>query len=375
MMRYWKTFQKKLIKNYLSASFEHKCIVMLWQQFENTRKQYRAEFTNYENDKCKLKIDQNSLNQNGEIQKESPVFFHVSQLDIIFKKEKYNYYNGYIDFPSPGEVQVYERREKQRFYYKYQDHKNISFYPNSAVAGQEDKDKWDPSFLYSCVLVDISINGAGMVVPKKVIEEIKYDNFIYLQDITDQKLPTPFKTEIKYIEKYDLDDRHELYKVGIKFTEQLESICYKSITSIIQIKQQKTKGLDPNRFCGLDYEDQVSMLNRIELNNKQLSINIKDNIDYLDRLRYLTTQMKIEFLQNIEHDLLASALRMSSKELIYELLAELTPNMQNDFLEKLAIERPASGICKAQDQIITFVREKEASGEYILDPKSFVAYV
>lgn len=119
----------------------------------------------------------------------------------------------------------------------------------------------------------------------------------------------------------------------------------------------------------------MAILNKIELTNKQLSNNIKDNIDYLDRLRYMTTKMKIEFLQSVEHELLADALRLSSKELIYDLLIELTPNMQDDFLEKLAFEKPASGICKAQDKIIKYIREKEGSGEFILDPKSFTTYV
>lgn len=374
-MRYWKTFQKKLIKKYLSISYKHKCMVIAWQQFGEQRKQYRAEFSNYEDTKCYLRIDRGSLELTGEIQTDAPLFFHISDLDVIFKREKFNYFNGSIDFPTPGEIQIYERREKQRFYYKYQDHKNITFYPSKAVAGQQDKNKWEPTFLYSCVLIDISIKGAGMVVPLEVKEKIEQDSVLYIQNLTDQKLPIPFKTQIKYIEEYDVEDGHNLYKIGLKFLEELDSISYKSITSIIEIKQKKSSGLDPSRFCGLEYEDQISMLNRIELNNKQLSINIKDNIDYLDRLRYLTTKMKIEFLQSIEHDLLASALRMSSKELIYELLVELTPNMQNDFLDKLAVERPASGICKAQDQIISFVREKESSGEYVLDPMLFVTYV
>ena len=98
-------------------------------------------------------------------------------------------------------------------------------------------------------------------------------------------------------------------------------------------------------------------------------------MEYLDQLRYMTTQMKVEFLKTVNQDLLAVALRLSSKELIFELFSELTQTMQKEFLEKLQQERPASAICKAQDDIVKLVREKENKGEIVLDPKAFVTYV
>lgn len=372
-MRYWKTHQKNLIKKYINAISEHKCKVTAWQQFGSSRKQYICEIIEYEPTRMKLKLSSEDLKTNGPLDKEHPVFFHISELDVIFKKNQYNFFNNMIDFPPPGAVQIYERRSKQRFYYKYQDHKNITFYSEAHKPNEENQQ--EPEYLHSCVLVDISIQGAGMVVPKSIVDQIATDKYIYLQDVTDQTLPKPFKTEIKYIEKYNSLDGADAFKVGIHFVDALDSVNYKSITSIIDIKQRKTRGIDPDRFCGLDYEDQVSILNRVELTNKQLASNIKDNIDYLDRLRYMTTQMKIEFLKSVEHKLLANALRLSSKELIYELLIELTPNMQDEFLEKLSEEKPASGVCKAQDKIINIIREKEGKGEIILDPTSFTTYV
>jgi hypothetical protein len=374
-MRYWKTHQKKLIKSYLNVTMEHKYKLTVWQQFGNSRKQYKAELTEYDPTRCKVKIQAESMRKNGPLEKEHPAYFHIQELDVIFSKNQYTYFNEIIDFPPPGEVQVYEKRNKQRFYYKYQDHKNITFYSESNKIHTNENGEIEPDYLYSCVLVDISIHGAGLVVPKQVVDKIGNDRVIFLQDITDQKLPLNFKTEIKYIKKYDELDTGDAYKVGIHFADELDNVSYKSITSIVEIKQKKTRGLTPDRFCGLDYEDQVSTLNKIEFTNKTLAANIKDNIDFLDRLRYMTTQMKIEFLQSVEHDLLANALRLSSKELIYDLLIELTSNMQEEFLDKLAQEKPASGICKAQDKICAFIREKEGKGEYILDPTSFTTYV
>src|SRR5690606_22978057 len=153
------------------------------------------------------------------------------------------------------------------------------------------------------------------------------------------------------------------YQIGIEFTNELDSVSYKSITSIVEVKARRVAGLRPGTFCGLSFEEQVNKLNKIEQENRQLSINIKDNLEQLDRIRYMTTQMKIEFLNMVQLELLATALRLSSKELIYDLMREVTQTMQNEFIDKLAIIKPASAICKAQDQIVKLIREKEASGE------------
>ena len=72
---------------------------------------------------------------------------------------------------------------------------------------------------------------------------------------------------------------------------------------------------------------------------------------------------------------MAIALRLSSKELIYDLFSEVTERMQEEFLEKLQNEKPASAVCKAQDEIVKVMREKEKNGEIVLDPRAFVTYV
>ena len=143
----------------------------------------------------------------------------------------------------------------------------------------------------------------------------------------------------------------------------------------MEIKQKKVEGLDPNQYCGLEFEDQIRILNTIEGSNKALANNIRDNIEVLDKLRYMTTNMKVGFLQSVNHDLLAVALRLSSKELIYELFSELTQTMQKEILEKMQDEKPASGVCKAQDEILKQIREMEANGSIMLDPTAFITYV
>ena len=363
-MQYWKTYQKDLIQTYLGIIFDKNIEFTLWQQIGDHRVTFPIKIIEITKTHTKIKLLKSEIDSS--FQNDLPIFCHVKELDLIFKKEKFSRVGEFVDFPHPMEVQIYEKRRNKRFSYRYQDHKNITYH---SVQVEDDI----PSFTLSSVLVDISTSGAGMVVTDEALEHIDTGQSLFLINLTDQKLPEPFKVKIKYITPYKKENG--LKRVGLCFDDELDSISYQSITSIIKIKQLKSQGLRPEMFCGLDFETQNQILNKVELGNKALASMLRDNIEYLDRLRYMTTKMKVDFLQDIEHELLAVALRLSSKELIYELFSEVTERIQNEFLDKLQQEKPASAVCKAQDQIIKIMREKEASGEFVLDPTAFVTYV
>lgn len=366
-MLYWKTHKKDTILKHLTNVAKNKLQFTLWQQFDNSRQTYTASFIILTNKLCKVRILETSNLQTFD--QERPIYIHVTELDIIFKKEHYNQHGTILEFSLPNDIQVHERRSHKRFYYKYQDHKNITYHSN-----ENDPKTGEPLFTKSSVLVDISTQGAGMVIGKEELDKFHIGQDLLLDNLTDQDLPTPFHVKVQYIEAYDLKEKH-LYKIGLLFDDELNSISYKSISSIIEIKQKKMNGLRKDIYCGIDEEGQINVLNKVEASNLVLANNIRDNIEYLDQLRYMTTQMKVEFLKQVNQDLLAIALRLSSKELIYDLFSEVTVTMQDEFLYKLKIERPPSAICKAQDDIIKFIRAKEKSGEIVLDPKAFITYV
>lgn len=370
-MRYWKTYKKHIIREYIEIFCDSKRPATLWQQMGDDRIQYPIRFKQFSKEEITVEIEDKDFLEENPIREKDPIFIHVPGHDFIFKQERYRTFVRKVFFNQPFEAQIYDQRKNERFYYKYQDHKNITYESVQKVPGGDGE---KPLFSSADVLVDISVSGAGFVVSEDLALKLAPGTDIHLVDLTDQKLPTPFHCKVKYVGQYGAPEDN-LYKVGVEFADELDSVTYKSITSIIEKKQKRVRGIRPDMYCGLDEEDQIKMLYKVEYSNKQLAINLRNNIEYLDRLRYMTTQMKIEFLQEVNNDLLANALRMSSKELIYDLLTELTDNMQEEFLEKLGREMPASGVCKAQDEIVKFVREKEGTGEYILDPLSFTTYV
>lgn len=354
----------------LGAAKEEGLTVTIWQNDENTKRTYNSKIFSLKKNEFILHLDKDSYAKLQFFNKDKPYYAHIKVLETLFKKENFNFIGTSLESTLPNELQIYERRLTERFYYQYQDHKNLTIKSFKSKEPETDMD-----FVEASVLIDISTSGAGIIVPKKIKDKLQIGSVLYITDITDQKLPEPFSVNVIYNELYRADDGHELYKLGIKFSDQLDSISYKSIKSVVEKKSKKTQGLDPDRFCGLTHEEQIHKINQIELKNPQLAVNVKNSIEYLDRLRYLTTKMKIELLTNVKHDLLATALRLSSKELIYDLLIEVTENIRNDFLDKLGPEKPASAISKAQDEVIKFIRDKEGKGEFVLSPNSFETYV
>lgn len=364
-MEYWKTYRKDLILICLTDALKITSDLTLWQQLGSHRETYRANFKTLSKTSCQVSIE-------GQIEKfepTKPIYIHFPQSKLIFKKEHYNFYQGSLEFAMPGEIQVFDKRKLQRYYYLYQDHKVITYHSEDLDDKQE-----EPLFNYSSVLVDISISGAGIVVTEGQGKSFNIGMKILLDNITDQKLPTPFKVRVVYIETYKIFEK-ELFKIGLSFDDTLDSISFRSIKNIVEKKQRKAEGLRKDLFCGQTHEGQEKLLNTIEFKNPVLANNLRVNIRYLDRLRYMTPYMKIDFLKIMNLSLLATALRLSSKELIYDLFSEVTKTMQNEFLEMIQEEKPASAVCVTQDKIIKKIKELEKNGTIVLDPGSFTTYV
>lgn len=364
-MEYWKTYQKDVILKCLKRALKVTNTITLWQQLGSHRETYSAQFKTLSKQLCEVSVDGNP----DLFDPTKPIYIHFPRSKVIFKKDHYNFYQNMLEFAMPGEIQVFDKRKLQRYSYLYQDHKVITYHSEEKVTDSE-----MPLFTFSSVLVDISIRGAGVVVTQEQVESFQVGSIILLDNITDQKLPTPFKVKVVYIESYKVFEK-DLFKIGLSFADSLDSISYRSIKNIVEKKQKRAEGLSRDVFCGLSSEEQINTLNSIEFKNPVLANNLRVNIRYLDRLRYMTSYMKTDFLKLMNLELLAVALRLSSKELIFELFSEVTKTMQTEFLEKLGTEKPASAICKAQDDIVKKMKELEKSGAIVLDPESFTTYV
>ena len=364
-MKFWSSFDPDYIQEKLAEILDAKKRLSLWQSDEDEREKFDAQLVEIGQNTCKISLKAYNSSY-GTINVQKPLYIHEESEDCLFRKDIYQLSGDFIKFKTPLEVRFRDKRVTQRFYYKYQDYKNVTFYRE----GEEDD-------RHSYILTDISTAGLSFVMPQKDRWTLHKGNELILISLTDQNIPDGHKAEVVYVTPFHLprEPGTSLIQVGLKFTDALDAISYRSIGNVIKKKQEKVKGLDTDKFNGLNPDQFEQKIIQIHNKNKQLAMNIKERVEDLDRLRYLTTEMKREFLLAVNHDLLAAALRLSSKELILDLLSEVTDSMREEFLEKLDIQKPASAINKAQDEICKVIHQKEKSGELVLDPMSFVKMV
>ncbi|PIK16254.1 FliG C-terminal domain-containing protein [Halobacteriovorax sp. JY17] len=362
-MKMWSTYRKDVIKSRLLQIMESGDEVTVWQSRDEEKIKFQASLIEVTDSNTVIELEDSYRNADYKITKDKPLFVHYAKGDALFKKDAFKSEGLKVIMKTPVELMMKERRTVERFLFKYQDFKNVSF----KVGSDENVES------LSCILKDLSVQGLGMVLHESEASKLSIGDSLYITSITDQNLDTGLLAEVCYLTPYSVSTESEsnLVKIGVKFSVSLESVTYKSISSVISKKQLKQKGLEVSTFNGLSEVEQEKVLRKISEENFALANNIREQNENIDRLRYLTLEMKRTFLLQVNLDLLAASLRLSSKELIYDLISEVTDTMREEFLYKLDQPKSPSAINKAQDEIVKFIRLKEKMGELVLDPTSF----
>ncbi len=364
-MKLWSSFDPDYIEEKFNEYRESLQPIRMWQEPIQDYPEIYGVITHVSTNEFKITVDEQYRKHFNKLSLQKSLLFHSSFDDMHFKKDLFSIDDSTIKFSTPNEVRFRDNRITPRFYYKYQDFKSITY--TLGEFGNQESD----------ILTDISNSGASFVIPSTKRESLDIGSIIYIQALTDQDLPEDIKAEICYMVPYKItrEASSSLIQIGINFKSDISSISYSSIGNVIKRKQQKIRGLDSTGFNGLNPDEFERKIGAIKTKNPQLAMNIREKVESLDRLRYLTTEMKRQFLLDINHDLLAAALRLSSRELIFDLLSDVTDSIREEFLEKLDIAKPASSVNKAQDEICKIIHQKEASGELVLDPRSYIKYV
>jgi hypothetical protein len=316
-------------------------------------------------------IELESLTSNGDggelFDEKLPILVQGSYRNFMFKKERVSKNDKILRFHTPYEMKIKEQRAVRRFNYKYQDHKGIAL--------KMLKENMESQTLDG-VLVDISIRGVGAVFSKNIGESFEVGQAIKILKMSDQNLKEEHHGLVVYKEVYkSFNRKNQDIKIGIQFEHSLDSVNYRSIQAIIDKKQTKCQGLNVSTFCGLTEEEQERKIAVICMENQIMGREIRENIEYLDRLRYLTKSMKQKFLLDVNIPIFATALRLSTRELIYDLLIEVSDNLRDEILFQLKDNKAASMVRDAQEKICQHMRDKEKKGELVLDPLSFETYV
>ena len=366
----WSLFEGNKIREILKESLDKGSGLTLWQHSTQQMFQLEGKFIEVAEDLCSISLTKKW--EEGSINHEEAIYIHITDQDIIFKRDKFKFDTGEISFKTPSELMVGERRRIQRFRFKYQDFKSVSFsYEGS-----------DGEKVLNLGLIDLSIAGLSFVGTQDKMNWFAPGHDITINHITDQELPNPIKAKVtslgEFYHKEGLRERtnnHTLIRVGVEFDEAIDEVTFQSVQSIVNRTQRRTKGLEVEGFNGLSESEQIRTIKKVGEENPVLANHLLENVENLDRLRFLTSEMKQTFWMQVNQKILATALRLSSKELIYDLLSDVTDNMREEFLVELNIPKAPSAIEKAQETICQFVSQKEKEGKFVLSATSFVKYV
>lgn len=367
-MKMWSCFDIISIRERIQLAIEDQLIWTFWQDDEGEVDKYLGKMIGIEGDKVSVALITDPVNK---FLRGGPIQGHSDKNDMIFKREKIDIKDDLILFPIPNEMKVKDIRLVERLYYKYQDYKSISF---SCYMREKE-------LSLSYIMSDLSTMGISFIAPKKDLIDFKPGMDITISHISDQQLNENIPAKIIYMAAYDEkffkseSQLGKLTKVGVQFEEGLDEVIFSTVSNVIQTKQKKMLGLDVQGYNGLTQEEIERKIAYISEADPKLGVSIADNIEEIERLRFLTPKMKQVFWTEVNRDILAQALRITSKELLYDLLSDVTENVRMDFLDSLDKQLPAGTIEQSQTIVIKFMREKEQSGEFVLSPDTFVKYV
>lgn len=368
----WSLFNASQIEKIITEVCEACSDVTLWQSSSQNLYQHKGIISTIKDGKCILEIS--SEFQPEMINSDEPIYSHCEKRDVIFKRDKFTCDGQTITFKLPSEVMLKERRRLERFTFCYQDFKDVSYFWL-----KED----DSQVKFSHTLIDLSIAGLGFVAPQDIAENLAIGDYVYITNITDQELEVrPLKSQIKSIEPYTVASTRAFshtesnqVRIGVEFCMAIDSVQYQSVQSLVKRTQKSMAGLQIEGFNGLTDVEQQRIINKAGEDNQRLAAQVSEQCEDIDRLRYMTPEMKKILWTEISKELLATSLRMATKELIYILLSDVTENIRDEFLEELNRPKPLSAIAKSQKSICDYIHQREKEGRFVLDPKSYVKYV
>lgn len=368
-MKMWSCFDNSTIKEKIQKTVTDQLSWTFWQSEVKGQYKFIGRISELTEDRMLISLSVGSLDN---IFRGESIYGHCDQLDIIFKRDKFEIIDGLIRIPFPNELKIKDIRLIDRLYYKYQDYKAVTF--NCFLGDKEQT--------LSYIMSDLSTKGVSFVAPKKDVENFEKDLEVSISHISDQELTEVIPAKVVYLAPFGEEalfksesDHGKLTKVGVIFDEGLDEVVFKTVAHVIEQKQKKLAGLDVKGFNGLKPEEIDRKLAFISEADPKLSANISSNIEQIERLRFLTPRMKQMFWTEVDRNILARALRISSKELLFDLLSDVSENVRMDFLESLDNQISAGVIEQSQVLIIQFIHEKERTGKFVLSPDSFVKYV
>jgi hypothetical protein len=367
-MDLWTCFNQEYIFERLNRHKTQNAPLTVWQERNSSQKiETSALIQTITKDKILFKLPASYFKMEYLFKDDLPLYFHNELNEVIFKRDNFTIAKDFLAIGFPFEVKFIEKRHIERLRYRYQDHQEVTFSRKSAGEST--------SQIFIANMINISVHGICFVAPIKDEKCFSKDQEVEIFKMTDQLLEKSCLGKISYVYHYeDVKNKgNKFAQIGVKFHEALDTIIHKSVASLLERKQKSLKGLDWEGFIGLTFEAQERILSNAKTSNQTLplAIRLTENVEYIEKVKYMTPRMKMHFLKEISHDALAKALRICTKDVVFDLLNELPARLKEDILKKMEDSQMLNTIDIAMDTVCTYLRAKEKSGEFVLDASLF----
>ena len=162
----WSLFNSNQILNYLNQVLENQAPITIWQSSTQQLFQLKGNLTVVDEKKCTVSIAENDF----ELHDSEGIYFHCEGVDIIFKREKFSYssLDNSLTFKTPSELMLKEKRRIDRFRFKYQDFKDVTF-----LYGTKSDEEGEKKSSVTFTLIDLSIAGLGCIGERKQVDTRK----------------------------------------------------------------------------------------------------------------------------------------------------------------------------------------------------------
>ena len=193
------TYRKDEISEVISYSAEVKEEITIWQFIsDEDRRLFYGKIDLIDDDQIVIEINPEKANHDFKLIPDKTVYVKGIHLNYLFKRDTFHITNRTtLKVKTPSELKLQDFRAIDRFGYKYQDHKLITFYKERVKGGTVEE------LTFASPLVDICIKGCAFVLYEKDFRSISMGDRIFIRSLTDQKLEEPAPAYIRSSTKYN----------------------------------------------------------------------------------------------------------------------------------------------------------------------------
>lgn len=209
-------------------------------------------------------------------------------------------------------------------------------------------------------LVELHNLGAQFIVDHEDFSVFPEGSSLQVKFITDQRIATNIEGSVINSARYKKN-----FIITIEFLQDIKKIIYVDENASVNLKETK---IENKTGPSSSHFEETGIFQQVKIRDPKMAAQLLDNVNYLDNtIRYMSTKTKAIFLKEIDLVKFGHCLRLTPPELVDYFLKDTTEAIKEEINHHMRATLKASEIAAYQKEIIDFLRDKQASGLYVLE--------